>query len=117
DLQMLDAQTTDQYKAIQNLNSGWDKFTANMTATQGNFDNFALGMRTLNASAAATTHSLGNTTLTIRGFGREIDGLNKKDLALNQAFTAQVTNANSVADSWRTAGLSTNIFVGGVKAM
>lgn len=115
DLQMLDRQTTDQYKAMQTLNQGWDTFTGNMTATQGTFDTFALGMKTLNNSATTVAHRLGDSTLTIHGLGNAMDGLTKKDLELNQAFTQQVSNANALFDTWRTAGLATNVFKGGVQ--
>jgi len=115
DMEVLKKTSTDQYKAIQQLNTGWDTFIGNMTASQNNFDTVALGMKTLGSSATTASNSLGKAHLTIKGLGNAIDGLTPKDLALNQAFTTQVGNINALIDSFRTAGLQNDLFKQGVK--
>jgi len=115
DMEVLKNTATDQYKAIQQLNTGWDTFTTNMTATQNNFDTVALGMKNLSSTATTASNSLGHSSLSIKGLGSAIDGLTPKDLALNQAFTAQIGNLNTLFDSFRTAGLQNDLFKQGVK--
>lgn len=115
DMQVLDRQTTDQYKAIQNLNTGWDTFIGAVTSSQTTFDDFALGFKTLSDSATKASDSLGHAHVTIGPLGKAIDGLSKNDIALNQAFSTQVGNTNAMIDSWRSAGIAGNIFTRGVK--
>lgn len=115
DLQVLDQQSTPAYQAVQRLNQGWDTFIGNVTASQNSFDTFALGMKNLTNSATAVRSHLGSTTLEFTGLGHAMDGLTKRDLALNQAFTQQVGNANATIDTWRQAGLATDMLTRGVK--
>jgi hypothetical protein len=116
DLNVLDRNITDQYKAMQNLNQGWDQFITDLTGTQNSFDTVALGLKTLASNAAHTTASVGRTHITIVGLGTAMDGLSKQDLALNQAFQSQISSTNAMFDSWRQAGIAANIFNSGVKA-
>lgn len=44
-----------------------------------------------------------------------IDALTPAGIALNQAFTDQIGNIDKLIATWRTAGLSNNLFVQGVK--
>jgi hypothetical protein len=44
-----------------------------------------------------------------------IDALTPAGIALNQAFTDQITNIDKLFASWRTAGLANNLFTSGVK--
>jgi hypothetical protein len=115
DLVLMDKQATPAAAAMQKLNQAWDTFTSQMTGTQNAFDNVALGLRTLNSNATTASHSLGSAHLTIGALGTAMDGLTKNDLALNQAFEAQVSNTNALIDTWRTAGISSNVFTRGVK--
>src|ERR1039457_2521310 len=115
-------QTSDQYKAMQNVNSAWDTFIGNVTKSQGSFDTFALGMVTLrqnftkaNEAASSTTHTLGGIKVASSLAGAAMDGLSQASLTLNQAFGTQVTNATAMIDTWRTAGIANNLFTRGVK--
>jgi hypothetical protein len=117
DLAVLNKQATDQYSAIQKLNQAWDTQTTAMTGTQTAFDTIAQGFNTLNNNAATFTETLG--TLRVTGLQRVKDGIDQltpSGIALNQAFAQQVTNVNALADSWRSAGLSQNIFNSGLAA-
>lgn len=210
-LQVLDQQASDQYQAIQKVNSAWDTFIGNATKTQLAFDTYMTGLsgiasaagksaaqvesaqaaqasaqNTLNnlqsrggasalqltaaqdrlaaahdrlaaveksrthtsaqlASAQASVASAQNTLSNLQSRGgasaqqlaaahdrlaaatsrlnslqsrgaATMDGLNAASIALNQAFAQQVSNTNALYDSWRTAGISSDLFTRGVKA-
>ena len=103
DLAVLNKQATDQYAAIQKLNSAWDTQTAAVTATQGSFDTAAQGYTTLASSAGTFTLRLGVLSTSVTKTKAAIDSLSPSGIALNQAFSQQVGNLNTMADSWRTA--------------
>jgi hypothetical protein len=115
-MQVLDKQATDQYAAMQKLNQGWDAQTAAMTGTQNAFDTTAQGFDTLANANQKVTLSLGKLKEKFDLAKAGIDSLTPSGIALNQAFTAQVGNINSLADSWRSAGISTNMFNSGLAA-
>lgn len=116
-MQVLDKQQTDQYKAMQKLNQGWDTQIAAMTGAMSAFDTVAQGFQTLSSGSAKFSTSLGRLKVTGIDFVKSgIDSLSKSGIALNQAFTQQVGQINSMADSWRSAGLAQNIFKSGLAA-
>jgi hypothetical protein len=117
DLAVLNKQATDQYQAIQKLNQAWDTQTAAVTGTQSSFDTVAQGFQTLDSSSVKFTTSLAKLTVSGIQFVKSgIDQLTTSGVALNQAFSQQVGNVNSLADSWRSAGLSQNLLVQGLAA-
>lgn len=122
DLDVLGRTETDQYKATQKLNDAWNTFISDLTSTQSTFDTLALGMVTLDqnfqqagGSGETLKNTLGKLSVTGSLTGASMDGLTQASLDLNQAFTTQVTNADKLFASWRTAGLANNLFVQGVK--
>ena len=115
-MQVLDAQATDMYSAIQKVNSGWSTFTSNMTGTQSSFDTFAQGLNTLALRPTTFSVKLGEITLRGNETKAAIDQLTPAGIALNSAFTQQIGNLNTMVASWRTAGLSQNQFTGGIAA-
>lgn len=115
-LEVLDNQASDQYKAIQQVNAAWDTFTTNMTSTQGSFDTVAQGYTTLGESAGSFKTYLGKLVLNLKFTQTAIDSLTPAGIALNQAFTEQVGNVSKLYDSWRTAGIASDLFTAGVKA-
>lgn len=115
DLQVLNRTATAQYQAMQKLNAAWDQFIGDVTGTQNSLDTVIQGFHTLASSGQTVREHLGGTTNEFQGMGKAIDGLTQKDVALNQAFTNQVVNLNAMFDSWRTAGLASNLFTKGVK--
>jgi hypothetical protein len=123
DLQVINNQATDQYKAMQNLNTGIATFITNVTGTQTSFDTLALGGITLaanltaaNAASQTTKHTLDGLTVSSTLAGAAIDGTSQASLTLNQAFATQVGNVNTLAASWRTAGIASNLQTEGMKA-
>jgi hypothetical protein len=122
DMQILTQQTTDQYKAVQNLNTGLATFIGNVTGTQTSFDTVALGGITLAANLTAANHAAQTTTHTMGGLkvastlaGAAMDGTSQASVTLNQAFATQVGNINTLAASWRTAGIASNLQTQGMK--
>jgi hypothetical protein len=123
DLQILNRQSTDAYTNMQSLNSALDTWIGQVTAPQTGFDTFAQGIQTLGQNfvkaggggASFTTHLAG-----LSGAGKlahaTMDGLNKASLQLNAAFAQQVTATSAMFDTWRTAGVSNDLFTKGVKA-
>ena len=101
DMQILTNQASDQYTAMQKLDKGIDAFVTNMTGSQTAFDTWAQGLATMGTDAKAA--------------GASIDGLSKNSLTLNSQFETQVTNANKLADTFRTAGLAANLQAQGIK--
>jgi len=116
DLAVMDRNITSQYEAMQKLNQAWDQFIGDVTGSQNSFDTVALGFSTLANKGDTVSNSLGHARMSIGGLGKAIDGLTPKDLALNQAFTAQVGQLNTLFDSWRTAGIGGHQFTQGIKA-
>lgn len=116
DLAVMDRSIDTQREAMQKLNQAWDSFISDVTGTQTSFDAVATGFKTLETQGVKTTASLGKTHFTVEGLGKALDGLTPKDIALNQAFSTQVGQLNTLFDSWRNAGLSANFFTSGVKA-
>jgi hypothetical protein len=121
-LDVLSRTETDQYTATQKLNQGWSSFIGDVTGSQGTFDTLALGMVTLDqnfqkagGSGETLRNTLGKLSVTGTLTGASMDGLNQASLDLNQAFGTQVSNANALFASWRTAGLAGNLFTQGVK--
>ena len=121
-LQVMDMQVSDQAQAVQKANQAWDTFIGNMTSAQQTFDTAVQGVQTL-ASAFKAAGKNGETVTVSIGKIHDkfalaktsIDSLTKSGIALNQAFTTQISNLNSLFDSWRTAGLAQNLFIRGVK--
>ena len=116
DLAILNKQATDQYQAMQKLNQAWDTQTAAMTGTQTAFDTAAQGYTTLASSSGTFTLRLGVLSVSLKNTQAAIDSLSPSGVALNQAFSQQVGQVNSLADSWRSAGLSANLFNSGLAA-
>ena len=117
DMQVLDKQATDQYAAIQKLNQGWDTQTQAMTGAMTAFDTVAQGFATLSSGTAKFSESLGRLRVTGINFVKSgIDQLTPLGIALNQAFAQQVGTINSLADSWRSAGLGAGQFNSGLAA-
>jgi hypothetical protein len=117
DLAVLNKQATDQYTAIQKLNQGWDAQASAVAGTQSSFDTIAQGFDTMSSSAATFTEKLGELTVkNLPAAKAAIDSLTPAGIALNTAFTQQVSNINALADTWRSAGVSQNMFVQGVAA-
>jgi hypothetical protein len=101
DMQIVTDQSSDQYTAMGKLNTSLKTFVTNMTAGQTAFDTWAQGLATMGTDAKAA--------------GTSIDGLDKNSLTLNAAFETQVNNANTLAASFRTAGLASNLQAQGIK--
>lgn len=122
DLAILDRGITDQYQAMQKLNQAWDQFISDLTGGQNAFDTTVQGIQTL-SSAFDKAGKNGQTVHTTVGKLKDgftlvkapIDSLSKSGIALNQAFTQQVSNTNALIDTWRTAGVSGAMFSRGVK--
>ena len=57
----------------------------------------------------------GRLNLLLQAGKATIDGLSPASLKLNQAFTQSVVNANAMIDTWRRAGIASNLFNRGVK--
>jgi len=122
DLSVLDRFVQDNYTAMQKLNQAWQQFTSDMTGTQSAFDTTAQGLQTLKTDMAATGKNAVTVRTSIGGLKdaftfshAAIDGLTKSDIALNQAFTEQIGNTSNLIATWRTAGISSNLFTTGVK--
>lgn len=122
DLDVLGRTVTDQYNAVQKLNQAWGSFISDVTSTQSTFDTLALGMVTLDqnfqqagGSGETLKNTLGKLSVTTTLTGASMDGLTQASLDLNQAFTTQISNADKLFASWRTAGLANNLFTQGVK--
>lgn len=101
DLQVLNIQATDQYKAMQTLNSGLDTFIKNATSGTLAFDTFGQGLLTMATNSKVAGASMG--------------GLNAQSLTLNASFGQSVINANAVIDTLRVAGVATNLQTQAVK--
>ena len=116
-LQVLDKQATDGFQAMQKVNQGWDAQTSAMTGAMTSFDTVAQGFNTLSSGSVKFTDSLGRLRVTGINFVKSgIDQLTPSGIALNQAFAQQVGNTNSLADSWRSAGIASNLFKSGLAA-
>jgi hypothetical protein len=122
DMQVLNSQASDQYQAIQKLNTGLTTWIGNITATQGAFDTLALGNVTLaanftkaNEAVSKTIHTLGGVKVSSNLAGAAMDGLSQASLTLNQAFGTQITNVNALLDSWRQAGVAQELQTRGTK--
>lgn len=122
DMQVLAAQATNQYTAIQKLNGALDTWIGNVTKTQGSFDTLALGNLTLsqnftkaNEAVKTTVHTLDGVKSTSDLAGAAMDGLSQASLTLNQAFGTQVSNVEALLDTWRQAGIAQNLQTQGTK--
>ena len=122
-LQVLHNQQTNQYAAIQNINSAMSTWIGNITGPQTGFDSFIQGQATLaqnwdkaNTAGLSLTHHLGDLAGAFKTTHAAIDGLKPADLALNSAFASSVTNANSLIASFRTAGLTGRSMTDAIKA-
>lgn len=115
-LEILDKQATDQYNAIKQVNSAWDTFTQDMTGGQLAFDTVAQGYNTLSETGSSFKTHLGKLVVNLDYTKTAIDALTPSGIALNQAFTEQVSNVSKLYDSWRTAGIASDLFTAGVKA-
>jgi hypothetical protein len=110
DYQVLKGQQSDAYTAIQNINSAMSTWIGNVTGSLSAFDTFDQGLTTLKQNGDAVTLTLGKLTDKFTEGKAAIDGLTPSDIALNQAFQSQITNANALFATWRSAGLSANLF-------
>jgi hypothetical protein len=116
DLDVLGRTETEQYTATQKLNQGWQQFITDVTGTQSAFDTVDEGFNTLSSTGAKFTDSLGRLKVSGLDYVKSgIDSLTPSGIALNQAFTQQIGNVNTLYASWRTAGLANNLFTQGVK--
>jgi hypothetical protein len=122
DLDVLNKLATDQFAAMQKLNSAWAQQTGLVTGAAGAFDTFALGQIALQsnfkqtaAHAQTVANSLDHLHITVPGVGAVMDGLTQQSLSLNQAFGQQVVNADALFGTWRQAGIASNLFTTGVK--
>ncbi len=120
--EIMDNQISDTYKAIQQVNQAFDTFIGNMTASQQSFDTVAQGAQSLSdafkntgKNAETIRISLGKLHSNFAFAKSGIDDLTKSGIALNQAFTTQVTNLNALFDTFRQAGISQNLYTEGVK--
>lgn len=113
---VLNYELTDQYTAVQKLNSAWDTYIGAVTSTQNSFDTVAQGMVALTQSGGTFTNTLGKLSVTTQFVKSNIDALTPAGVALNQAFTQQVTNFNALFDSWRQSGLATKTLNEGIRA-
>lgn len=68
------------------------------------------------AAQARLRAAQANLNTVQKGGKTSLDGLNTSSLKLNQAFTQNITNINSMFDAWRMAGISNGLFTQGVKA-
>lgn len=123
DLQILGAQSTDTYKAIQQLNQGIDTFISNVIASPQSLNTMEQGFATLAADTGNFTLHLGqlklagtNTAVAIDSLTNSNGKLNLSAVNLSQAFFDQVTNINKWADTLRQAGLSQAEVTDAVKA-
>lgn len=120
ELQALDRQTTTSsgasVSAIQKVTQAMDALVSGTTATQSSFDTYAQGLSTLSSNSATFTNHLGSLEVKGTQTKAAIDSLSVAGVNLNQAFTQQVTNTNALIDTWRTAGVTTNLFTQGVAA-
>jgi hypothetical protein len=120
ELQALDRQITApngaDVSAITKVTTAMDALITATTDTQGSFDTYALGLDTLNSSSATFTDHLGSLEVKGTTTKTAIDSLTQAGLNLNQAFTQQVGNTSKLIDTWRAAGVSTNLFTSGVAA-
>jgi hypothetical protein len=101
-LQIMNGQVTSQYVAMGKLNGAMDTYIGNVTKTQSSFDMFATDLSKLAKNSKVA--------------GASMDGLNAQSITLNQSFGDQVTNANALFDTWRQAGIASNLQVKGMKA-
>jgi cell wall-associated NlpC family hydrolase len=122
DLKVMDVGITDQYQAMQKLNQAWDQFIGNLTNTQTSFDTTVQGIQTLssafdkaNKNGSAVSVSVGKIKDKFQLVRAPIDSLSKSGIALSQAFATQVSNTNAMIDSWRQAGITSDMFTRGVK--
>ena len=113
---VLNFQLSDQYTNTQKLNQAWDAFIGVVTGSQTSFDTYAQGLVALNQSGGRLRDTLGKLGVGFRYAKSPIDSLSKSGVALNQAFTTQVTNVNAMVDSWRAAGFTGKSFDTAVKA-
>lgn len=113
---VLTYELTDQYTAVQKLNSAWDTYVSAVTGTQTSFDTVAQGMVALTQTGGTTTNTLGKLSVTTKYLKSNIDALTPAGVALNQAFSDQVNNFNKLFDSWRQSGLATKTISEGIKA-
>jgi hypothetical protein len=115
-LDVLGRTETSQYEATQKLNQGWQQFISDVTDTQNTFDTVEQGFDTLNSTSAKFTEGLGKLKVSGLDYVKSgIDQLTPSGIALNQAFSTQIGNVNTLLASWRTAGLADNLFTQGVK--
>jgi SLT domain-containing protein len=121
DIEVQQYATSDFAKAVQSVNSDWDQWVKNVTGSQGGFDTFAQGMNTLNSDSTTFEYHLGVLTLKGTQGKAAIDGLSASSLNLNQAFSDQVNNLESLLDSMRSANATQGEFTttvkGGVAAL
>lgn len=119
ELQAMDRETTTSsgaaVSAIQKVQQAMDDLVSGTTAPQSTFDTYAQGLDTLSSDTATFTYRLGALTVTGSQAKAAIDSLSASGVNLNQAFTQQVGNVNQMVDTWRNAGLATNVFDQAVK--
>lgn len=111
----LNGVSSEQITAVQNLNQAWDSYIQTVQGSQSAFDNYAQGLTALNKAQTTATDRLGKYSAAIKLGHATIDGTTQADIALNQAFTDQVGNAQQLIDAWRMAGVEGNTLSGGVK--
>jgi hypothetical protein len=123
DLDVVGRAATDQYQAVQKLNSAWSSFISDVTGSQTSFDTYAQGINTLSSAfsqaggnAQALRDHLGRLTLTGTLTNAAMDGLSQSSLDLNSAFATQVSNTSKLYETWRTAGIAGDQFKAGVAA-
>lgn len=115
-------QAPDMAQAIQNVNTAFADQASAVTDAQNSFDNYSQGLATLssnfdraNPATTGFTLRLGKLHDAIKYVKSPIDGLSQSSIALNQAFTTQIGNANTLIATWRSAGVANNLFRQGVK--
>jgi SLT domain-containing protein len=92
------ARVASAQNSLNNLTKGGTTNTAALTVAQQRLSAAQQRLNILQTQGKAT-----------------IDGLSPASIKLNQAFTQSVVNANAMIDTWRTAGIASNLFNRGVK--
>ena len=102
--------------SVQKVVQAYSDLIGAVTATQSSFDTYAQGITTLSSDTSTFTLHLGNLEVTGTQTKAAIDSLSTAGVNLNQAFTQQVGNVNSMTALWLNAGLAANVFKSGVAA-
>lgn len=101
DLQVMNNQVSAQYTAMVKLNGALDSWIKDVTGGEAAFDAYGQGLVTLKTDQAA--------------IGATMDGLGAASLTLNAAFGSQVTATESMIDTWRLAGVASNLQNQGIR--